>query len=83
MSLVSFITGGMTVIMAYALFSNGQSDEMDEEGIIETESDLVVNGPGGRHVVMSCQTCRKLKKHKEIKSDLYQCTKCKRQVDLR
>jgi hypothetical protein len=35
------------------------------------------------HNTMFCQTCRKLKKHKEVKLNLYQCVKCKRNVDLR
>lgn len=49
----------------------------------ENESNFVVNGPAGRYVTLSCQTCRKLKRHKEIETDLYQCVTCKRQVDLR
>jgi uncharacterized paraquat-inducible protein A len=82
MSWVSFITGGLTVLMAYALFSSGQEEELEAE-IAEQDTDLIVNGPTGRHVMMSCQSCRKLKKHKEIEPELYQCTKCKRHVDLR
>jgi acetyl-CoA carboxylase beta subunit len=82
MSWVSFITGGMTVLMVYALFSSAQEEDL----VIEDDNqdaDLIVNGPTGRHVTMSCQSCRKLKKHKEIEPNLYQCTKCKRHVDLR
>jgi acetyl-CoA carboxylase beta subunit len=82
MSWVSFISGGFTVLFAYALFSSNRDDEVEEEHD-ESDTDLVVNGPAGRHVMLSCQTCRKLKRHKEIEKDLYQCTKCKRQVDLR
>lgn len=81
MEWISFGTGLMAAAMAFALFSNSQEeDELDEE-IVEDE--LVINGAPGRHVTLSCQTCRKLKKHKEIKSNLYQCCKCKRHVDLR
>jgi acetyl-CoA carboxylase beta subunit len=85
MNWVSFISGGMTVLLAYAMFTGD-----NEEEVIETESetnevgtDLVVNDSSGRYVTLSCQTCRKLKKHKEVKPNLYQCTKCKRHVDLR
>lgn len=81
MSWVSFICGGMTVLMTYALFNCDQ----EEGGTIHArgETDLVVNDFSGRYVTLSCQTCRKLKRHKEIQSNLFQCTKCKRQVDIR
>jgi hypothetical protein len=81
---VSFLTGGMTVVLAYAFFSGGQEEEFEvETDQKETVSDVVVNDFTGRYVTLSCQTCRKLKKHKEIEDDLYQCAKCKRQTDLR
>jgi hypothetical protein len=85
MNWVSFITGGMTVILTYALFTSGQDEELEEE-IISSGSentDFVVNGPSGRQVILSCQSCRKLKRHKEIEPNVYQCTRCKRHVDLR
>jgi hypothetical protein len=78
MSWVSFITGGMTVILAYAIFSAGADDEEFDVA----ESDLVINEGSGRHVTLSCQTCRKLKRHREVKPDIFQCTKCKRHVDI-
>lgn len=84
MSWISFITGGMTVIFAFALFNSGPEEDMEEEVIEPTsESDLEINGPSGRYVTLSCQTCRKLKRHKEIHTNLFQCTKCKRHVDIR
>jgi acetyl-CoA carboxylase beta subunit len=84
MSWVSFITGGMTVIFAITLFTSGPEEDMEDE-IIEgvSESDLVVDGLIRRNVTLSCQTCRKLKRHKEIQTNIFQCTKCKRHVDLR
>jgi hypothetical protein len=84
MNWISFFTGGMTVILAFALFTGGQEDDMEVE-IIDpvSEGDLVVNGLSGRQVTLSCQTCRKLKRHKEIQPNLFQCIKCKRHVDLR
>lgn len=84
MNLVSFVTGGMSVLLAYAIFTSGNEEEETEMEIEENvETDLVVNDFSGRHVTLSCQTCRKLKKHKEVQPGLFQCTKCKRHVDLR
>jgi acetyl-CoA carboxylase beta subunit len=84
MSWVSFITGGMTVIFGIVLFTSGPEEEMEEEIIEPTsESDFEEDGPSGRHVTLSCQTCRKLKRHKEIQNNLFQCIKCKRHVDIR
>lgn len=79
MSWASFITGGLTVLMAYALFSAGTDDEEEFDGV---ESDLVINEGSGRHVTLSCQTCRKLKRHREVRPNVFQCTKCKRHVDI-
>jgi acetyl-CoA carboxylase beta subunit len=81
MSWISYITGGMTVILAYAFYAVGMDDE--EEEMIEEENNVVVNDFSGRYVTLSCQTCRKLKRHKEVESNLFQCTKCKRHVDIR
>ncbi|MGG1677719.1 hypothetical protein ACIFOT_18435 [Neobacillus sp. NRS-1170] len=81
MSWLSYISGGMTVLLAYAFFSTS-TDEEEEELIIEG-SNLVVNEFSGRYVTLSCQTCRKLKRHKEVEPNLFQCTKCKRHVDIR
>ncbi|MDQ0412753.1 hypothetical protein [Mesobacillus stamsii] len=85
MDMISFTTGLLSAVFAYALFS--QDNDIDSDDPIEDEDDneeLVINdGSPGRHVTMSCQTCRKLKKHKEVKPNLYQCSKCKRHVDLR
>lgn len=84
MNWVSFISGGVAVLFAYALFTSNEDEELGlavEED--ETELNMVVNGPSGRFVTLSCQTCRKLKKHKEIQPNLFQCTKCKRHVDIR
>jgi hypothetical protein len=84
MNWASFITGGMTVMFVFALLASGPDGEREVE-IIEPNSDfdLEINRPSGRHVTLSCQTCRKLKRHKETKTNLFQCTKCKRHVDLR
>ncbi|MCM2535016.1 hypothetical protein NDK43_25080 [Neobacillus pocheonensis] len=84
MNWISFITGGMSVVLAYSLFSSGQEEEMEAEfNEEETVANAVVKDFAGRYVTLSCQTCRKLKKHMEIVPDVYQCTKCKRHTDLR
>jgi hypothetical protein len=74
--------GGMTVMLAYAFYSIGT--ELGEEEMVEgSQADLVVNDFNGRYVILSCQTCRKLKRHKEVEPNLFQCTKCKRHIDIR
>ncbi|MBO0961627.1 hypothetical protein J1P26_18130 [Neobacillus sp. MM2021_6] len=79
-----FIMGGISVIFTYALFSSGSCEEdTDIDPDEDLENNVVVNDFSSRHVILSCQTCRKQKRHKEIESNLYQCTKCKRHVDLR
>jgi hypothetical protein len=82
MSWVSFVSGGITVLLAYAMLTSDE-EETEIETAAESETDLVVNDFSGRYVTLSCQTCRKLKKHKEVQPGLFQCTKCKRHVDLR
>ncbi|MEC1744090.1 hypothetical protein [Schinkia azotoformans] len=75
---MDFISGAISVGFAYALFKgDGAEEEIDDE---EDEDHEEGNG---RFVTLSCQGCRKLKKHREVKRNLYQCTKCKRYVDLR
>ncbi|WP_458414514.1 hypothetical protein ACNQFZ_06515 [Schinkia sp. CFF1] len=77
MDIASFFTGAFITAFAYAMFS---SDRDSEDDVFEDEES---DGSTGRYVTLSCQTCRKLKKHKEIEHNLYQCTKCKRHIDLR
>ncbi|WP_045520304.1 hypothetical protein [Neobacillus niacini] len=81
MSWVSYITGGLTVILAYAFYAVGMEDEVEELAV--EENNLMVTDFSRRYVTLSCQTCRKLKKHKEVELNLFQCTKCKRHVDIR
>ncbi|PKG22740.1 hypothetical protein [Niallia nealsonii] len=78
----SFFIGLLSASFAYALFSQNE----DEEPIIEkdqNDDDIEINDFTARHVTLSCQTCRKLKRHKEIEPNLFQCVKCKRHVDIR
>ncbi|MCM3763421.1 hypothetical protein [Neobacillus niacini] len=81
----SFVMGGMTVIMAYALFSGEQEDELEVE-ILDPEPDdhqLIVNDFSGRLHTLYCENCRKKKKHREIRPRIFECTRCKRNTDLR
>jgi acetyl-CoA carboxylase beta subunit len=82
MSWASFIGGAISALYIYFLFTSDREDDLAENDADE-ESELTINDFSGRHVTLSCQTCRKLKKHKEVKPNLYQCVKCKRHVDLR
>jgi hypothetical protein len=83
MSWISFITGGMTVIMAYAFISIGSEEEETDMEIIESEEGLVVTGVSNRLFSMLCPTCRKQKKFREIAPRVFECTRCKRTADLR
>lgn len=60
-----------------------EEDELEEETEISDYTIEDHDTKKGRLVPLACQTCHKLKKHREIERDLYQCTKCKRYVDLR
>jgi hypothetical protein len=81
MNWVSYMTGVITVLIGYALFSSGQNEELDLEEE-EFGSSILDNDGTGRYVTLSCQTCRKLKKHKEIRPNVFQCAKCKRHIDI-
>lgn len=78
---VDFISGAMTAVFAYAMFKDNAdpSEESEDDGQYNEDEDE----KNGRLVTISCQGCRKLKKHREVEYNLYQCTKCKRVVDLR
>lgn len=80
MEIVSFMTGVLSTTFAFALFS--YASDTDPEDDLEPEEEEST-GHTGRTVIISCQTCRKLKRHREIEPNLFQCTKCNRNVDLR
>jgi acetyl-CoA carboxylase beta subunit len=81
MDVVSLVSGGIISLFAYVLFT--QEQEIEDDGLEEMDEEVEVNDFSSRYVTLSCQSCRKLKKHKEIQPDLFQCVKCKRHVDLR
>ena len=76
--MISFLTGVLITTFAFSLFKDKDFDFEED-----VQQDLEINDATGRHVTLSCQTCRKLKRHKEIELGLFECTKCKRQVDVR
>lgn len=77
---ISIGTGAMLATLIFALMNNNEDEEYEED---VPEEELTINDSSGRHVILSCQTCRKLKKHKELEHYLFQCVKCKRHVDIR
>jgi acetyl-CoA carboxylase beta subunit len=79
MELTSFIAGFLSAALTYAMFSDKKRLEPVE--VMDDDSDY--ENTTGRRITMMCTSCRKQKQHIEIEKDLYQCTKCKRQVDLR
>lgn len=79
MELVSLLTGVLATSFAFCLFNNQQD-------VQEVEEDVNMTGGSeseGRFVELSCQTCRKLKRHREVEKNLFVCTKCRRPIDLR
>lgn len=78
---ISFLSGILTAALIYVMFSDKGKGEL--EVIADIENDIEYEDTTGRNVTMMCVTCRKQKRHKEIEPDLYECTRCKRQVDLR
>lgn len=72
MSWISFATGCVTVLLAYAMFSQQHLEE-------EEETELVING-SGKLREFSCQTCRKLKNHREVEPGVFECVKCHRRI---
>ncbi|WP_339147618.1 hypothetical protein [Sutcliffiella sp. BMC8] len=76
MELVSLVTGVLVTSFAVCIFKN------KEDVLEECDMDNEVFS-SGRLLTLSCQTCRKLKRHREIQEDLFECTKCGRQIDVR
>jgi hypothetical protein len=59
------------VVIEYGLFFRGKEEEIEAEtNLNQTEINMVINGFSSGYVTLSCQTCRKLKKYKEIEQDL-------------
>jgi hypothetical protein len=78
----------MTVIMGWVFYSIGKEDEDEEdlETVEAEDSKLVVNDfseSKGRLHTLYCENCRKKKRHREIRPRVFECTRCKRNTDLR
>jgi acetyl-CoA carboxylase beta subunit len=80
---VSFIAGIICSTMLFALIKDNEEEWEELDEVSDDPGEIEINDITARHVTLSCQTCRKLKKHKEIESNLFQCLKCKRHVDIR
>lgn len=81
LELTSFVSGVLSTAIVYALFTSKNDPELADG--LEDDLDHDNEDTIGRSVIMMCTTCRKQKRHKEIEPDLYECTRCKRHVDLR
>ncbi|AST92988.1 hypothetical protein BC6307_17835 [Sutcliffiella cohnii] len=77
---VSFITGVVVTLFGYSLFTADKNEDEEDELLDE---DVLVHDFQSRYVTLSCQSCRKLKRHREIEPNLFECTKCRRQTDVR
>jgi acetyl-CoA carboxylase beta subunit len=74
--------GSIAMSMAFTYVLIKSPLEEDAEGF-NKEFENEPEEENLRSVTLSCQTCRKLKKHREIQKNLFQCVKCKRHVDIR
>lgn len=82
MDWVSFGTGVFSTIFLFAIWPDDREPE-EVESEVDQSDEMEINDFSVRHVTLSCQTCRKLKRHKEVQPNLFQCVKCKRHVDIR
>jgi uncharacterized paraquat-inducible protein A len=76
MTLINFCLGVMSVLIAYAMFSDNQLEEAEE-------AEVRINGVSSKLIELSCQTCRKLKNHREVEPGVFECVKCHRRIYTR
>jgi hypothetical protein len=72
----------LTCLLSYSFIKQGLEDE---EEITEAEhppTDINDYQLSSKLKEISCQTCRKLKKHREVTLNVWECTKCKRRINL-
>jgi hypothetical protein len=69
MTMHNLILIGMTMLMAYALFS----DDIEE----------IVVKPRNKTKIHYCESCRKQKEHIVLSKNLLECPTCYRQIDLK
>lgn len=82
----SFTLGAIGGGMFIAVFRDGEESELGEMEDSELDGGVPISegeSVRSRLVVLSCQTCRKLKKHREVEPGLFQCVRCKRHTDTR
>jgi acetyl-CoA carboxylase beta subunit len=83
MEMAAFIAGIFATTMLFALIKDNEEEWEEVEEGPQGEKDMEIHDFTSRYVTLSCQTCRKLKRHKEVETNLFQCVKCKRHVDIR
>jgi acetyl-CoA carboxylase beta subunit len=83
MEMAAFLAGIISTTMLFALIKDNEEKWEEVEAGPKEQNEVEIRDFAGRHVTLSCQTCRKLKRHKEVETNLFQCVKCKRHVDLR
>lgn len=81
MEWISFLSGFLTAALTYVVFSDKGKEKLEVAADIEDH--IEYDDTTGRIVTMMCVSCRKQRRHKEVEPDLYECTRCKRQTDLR
>jgi hypothetical protein len=82
MNWTDFLLGAVTVVIGYVFLSIGleHEDTLDEPDI--SENNIVVTNLSNKFFQLSCQTCRKIKNHREIAPRVFECSKCKRRTNL-
>lgn len=83
MNWTDFTMGAFSVIIVYVFFSIGMESESPTEAVEVVEPAEDGEYQISRHVKLYCQQCRKVKSHKEVEPRLFQCSRCKRQTDIR
>jgi hypothetical protein len=82
MNWTDFILGGMTVLLVGVFVSIGMEEREEPEEQPETSNNVIVSDFSRKLHQLSCQTCRKIKNHREIEPRVFECTKCKRRTNL-
>ena len=76
---ISYLSGVLSVALAYAIFSSHESDELELDEV--DDGGITINEGSSRIKVLPCQTCRKLNRHREVRPHVFECNKCGRILD--
>jgi hypothetical protein len=79
-----FIIGGVSAMFLFALFTadNDREEEEFDQGNTNNTNNVVVTDFSRKLHQISCQTCRKMKNHREVAPRIFECTRCHRRTDL-